>query len=136
MVQERMLVWILEVTSRLDLATQVIIQEHATCQILLLIAQTDSDNQTIIGQYQTTCDQEARQTLQIELDLVLDQIATTQEIIVSCHQTTNHLISEAGQTQESLQGPVRVKMECNLQAMDHKIVYHPEREISSHLLDK
>ena len=136
MVLERMLVWTSVVTSRLALATQVIIQEHATCQILLLIAQTDSDNQTIIGQYQTTCDQEARQTLQIELDLVLDQIASTQETIGSCHQTTSLLISEAGQTQESLQVPVRVKMEYNLQVMVLKTESHPEREISSHLLDK
>ena len=98
--------------------------------------QTDSDNQTIIGQYRITCDQEARQTLQIELDLVPVQIATTQETIVSCLQTTSHLISEAVQTQESLLVLDHGKTEYNLQVMVLKIVYHPEREISSPLLVK
>ena len=136
MVQERMLVWTLVVTSRLVLATRVKIQEDATCQTLLLIARIDSDNQTITGQYRTTCDQEARQIQQIELDRVLVQIVITQETIVSCLQTTSHLISEAVQTQESLLVLDHGKTEYNLQVMDHKIVSHPEREISSHQLDK
>ena len=93
--------------------------------------QIDSDNQTIIGQYRTTCDQEARQIQQIELDRVLVQIVITQGTIVSCLQTTSHLISEVAQIQGSLLVLDHGKTEYNLQVMDHKIVSHPEREIHS-----